>query len=486
MSGSIVVSLLEASAPQVAARLRALPGGTARVEIRADALGAGDVEALVRAAPLPAIVTVREPKDGGSFAGTPERKRAILSAALRAGAFAVDVEWDGPLRDLAFGPEASRVIVSHHGAPCTAAALDALFDRMAAAPVPRLKIVPHATHPSEIAAIAGLLERARRNGRALAAFATGRAGMASRILAPSWGSWATYGSIAEDRATAEGQTTADDLASVFRVDAITESTRRFALFGSPVATSPSPAIHAAGYRALGLDAVYIPVDTDDVEEIVRVASSLHLSGFAVTVPLKSAVAARCVSLDRAAECGAVNSVVCGSDGWHGFNTDGPAASALLAARVPLEGAAVAIAGAGGTARAIGAALGERKARVTFHGRDPERTAEAARRIGAAAARWDALPAADWDILVQATPLGAGGEVVLPAGSLRGRAVFDAAYGAAATPLVRAARARGLSVVDGGDLLLAQALLQFEILTGRPAPRSEMAAARARRIGTAPA
>jgi len=473
VSGSIVVSLLEASAPQVAARLRALPGGTARVEIRADALGAGDVEALVRAAPLPAIVTVREPKDGGSFAGTPERKRAILSAALRAGAFAVDVEWDGPLRDLAFGPEASRVIVSHHGAPCTAAALDALFDRMAAAPVPRLKIVPHATHPSEIAAIAGLLERARRNGRALAAFATGRAGMASRILAPSWGSWATYGSIAEDRATAEGQTTADDLASVFRVDAITESTRRFALFGSPVATSPSPAIHAAGYRALGLDAVYIPVDTDDVEEIVRVASSLHLSGFAVTVPLKSAVAARCVSLDRAAECGAVNSVVCGSDGWHGFNTDGPAASALLAA--PSSGT-----------RAIGAALGERKARVTFHGRDPERTAEAARRIGAAAARWDALPAADWDILVQATPLGAGGEVVLPAGSLRGRAVLDAAYGAAATPLVRAARARGLSVVDGGDLLLAQALLQFEILTGRPAPRSEMAAARARRIGTAPA
>jgi shikimate dehydrogenase len=55
-------------------------------------------------------------------------------------------------------------------------------------------------------------------------------------------------------------------------------------------------------------------------------------------------------------------------------------------------------------------------------------------------------------------------------------VLDAAYGAEPTPLVRAARARGLAVADGFDLLETQAALQFERLTGRPAPDDAMAAA----------
>jgi shikimate dehydrogenase len=55
-------------------------------------------------------------------------------------------------------------------------------------------------------------------------------------------------------------------------------------------------------------------------------------------------------------------------------------------------------------------------------------------------------------------------------------VLDVAYGSEPTPLVRAARARGLSVADGFDLLEAQAVLQFERLTGRTAPRGAMRAA----------
>jgi shikimate dehydrogenase len=80
------------------------------------------------------------------------------------------------------------------------------------------------------------------------------------------------------------------------------------------------------------------------------------------------------------------------------------------------------------------------------------------------------------VLVQATPLGRYGEEVVPRRCLNGRMVLDAAYGAEPTPLVRAARARNVAVADGLDLLLEQACLQFERLTGREAPRPAMAAA----------
>jgi hypothetical protein len=59
------------------------------------------------------------------------------------------------------------------------------------------------------------------------------------------------------------------------------------------------------------------------------------------------------------------------------------------------------------------------------------------------------------VLVQATPLGPAGEEVLPEAALRGRAVLDVAYGTGPTPLVAAARGRGLAVVDGRTLLAAR-------------------------------
>jgi shikimate 5-dehydrogenase len=67
--------------------------------------------------------------------------------------------------------------------------------------------------------------------------------------------------------------------------------------------------------------------------------------------------------------------------------------------------------------------------------------------------------------VQATPLGRNGEEVIPAAALDGRVVLDAVYGAEPTPLIRDARSRDLVAIDGFDLLVAQAVLQFHRMTG---------------------
>lgn len=480
MSGTVVHSILEREPEAVARRIAEAPSACGLIEIRADHLRAGDLSGLVRRCGRSVVVAARSREDGGAFDGSAEEKRGLLRAALEAGAAFIDVEWNGALRGEADGPHAARTILSHHGAPCRDGELTALFAAMASSKAARLKIVPRAQAPSDSRAVKALLGRARAAGRPLAAFALGAAGTASRVFALSWGSWGTYGAAAAGRETAEGQPSSRDLLEVYRVADVGPGTRRFALAGTPVLRSPSPALHAAAYRATGLDAVYLPVDTDDLDDLEALCGAdgvLGLEGFGVTIPLKEAAARRCASLDRFAACGAVNTVTAGTR-WEGFNTDAPAALELVGAHVAPRDARVAVVGAGGTARAIAAAFVEAGGRVTLYARNAARGEATARAAGASAAPFEALLRADWDVLVQATPLGRDGEEVLPGRCLRGRMVLDAAYGAEPTPLVRAARARGLAVADGLDLLVAQAVPQFERLTGRRVGRDVMAAAAA--------
>jgi len=473
----VVHSILEETPERVARRLDATPHRCALVEIRADGLRAGDVAGLVRRAGRPVAVAVRSEDDGGSFDGSVEEKAAILAAALDAGAAFVDVEWDGPLRAFALGPRASRTILSHHGASCNASTLAALYDAMSGTKASLLKIVPRVSRPGELRAVRDLLRRAREARRELCSFALGEAGAWSRVMALSWGSWGVYAAASRGRETGEGQFTTREMLDVYRVLSISESTRFYGLTGTPLGGSPSPAIHAAGYRALGLDAVYVPLETADVDELATIVSAdglLPLAGFGVTIPLKERVAARCGQRDAFSACGSVNTVRVGPTGWEGFNTDAPAALVLIGKHLDPRGSQAAVVGAGWTARAIASALKEAGALVTLYSRNPSRGDAAAAALGVAWEPLSALPGARWDLLVQATPAGRHGEEVLSRRHLEGRMVLDAAYGAEPTPLVRAARARGLAVVDGLELLAAQGVLQFERLTGRPAPEDAMA------------
>jgi 3-dehydroquinate dehydratase/shikimate dehydrogenase len=473
----VVASILEDSLDATVRSLRAVPEGCTLVEIRADRLRAAEVEAAVRSSRGPAIVTVRDRAEGGRFEGTTDERRAILDAALRCGAAFVDVEWNGPLRDLALGPASSRVVLSDHGAPCDLTALRSRYREMAGTPAARLKIVPRASGPVEACVVRDLLRLARYEGRDLASFTLGH-GSFTRIFALAWGSWGTYGAVS--RATAPGQHIALDLLDAYGATRLAGSTLRHALVGRGVDGSPSPALHAAAYREAGIDAVLVPIEVEsagDLFALLEDDAALAIRGLAVTIPLKEAVARRARLQDPVARrATAVNTVRLGPDGADGFNTDGPAALRLIRAHVDPRGARVSVLGAGGTGRAVAAALVEAGARVTLHGRDRERVAGWAGRVGTGAGDLVSLEDASWDVLVQATPLGRAGERVVGARALRGRVVLDAVYGPEPTPLVRDARARGLATIDGFDLLAEQAALQIEILTGQAAPRGTLDAA----------
>ena len=466
MTREVILSLCEESAEATARRFSAVPPGCARVEIRADRLRASDIAGLVARSPRPVLVAARRSEEGGQFDRSEPEREEILSAALAAGAW-IDVEWGSAAAALAEGTAAERVVLSRHGDPCHLPSLLSVYQEMAGTRARHLKLVPRADRPSQGAAVRALLAHARQDGRALACFALGEAGTATRVLALAWGSWATYGSAERGMSTAEGQLPASTLLDVFGAPSLGEHTRLYGLVGAPLARSPSPAMHHAGYRALGLDACYLPFPTDDPDEVQAVVEAYGLAGFGVTIPLKEALASRCALADAVSSAaGAVNTITVGDQGWAGYNTDGPAARALLAGVLDLAGARALLLGAGGTAAGIGAALRAAGARVTVCGRTAERARALARRIGAAALPWAERASTEWDVLVQATPLGAQGEEVLPRASLQGQAVLDAAYGEGTTPLVADARARGLIAFTGSDLLVAQGALQFARLTGR--------------------
>ena len=468
---TVIASVPGGDPLEALAAIAAAPTACALVELRADTMRAEAIERVVAGAGRRLIVTVRHRGHGGAFDGAEDERVEILRRALAAGARFVDVEYGTAAAALTAG-EPGRTILSDHAAACEAGILVERWRAMAAGPATRIKLCPAAPTASSAAAVRAALDDAGASRR-LAAFATGSAGSWTRVLACAWGSWAVYGAATAGAETAAGQLTAVDLLDVYRATSIGEATRRFALIGGDLSRSPSPAMHGAAYRAAGVDAVYVPLVGDDLDDLLSVLDDprrLGASGFGVTMPFKTALAARCRPGDAiGATAGAVNTIVGPSSDRIGFNTDGPAALGLLQRAVELEGRPVAIAGAGGTARAVGSALRGAGAEVTLYGRDPEAAAEAAGRIGVAWGRFDELPAASWTALVNATPLGGAGERWWTAGGLGGRVVLDAVYRPGGTRLIDDARRRGLVAIDGLDLLAAQAAAQYERLIGQAPP-----------------
>ncbi len=251
--------------------------------------------------------------------------------------------------------------------------------------------------------------------------------------------------------------------------------RRAAVLGSPVAHSLSPVLHRAAYVALGLDGWrYDAVDVDEAALPGFLAGlGGDWAGLSLTMPLKRAVIPLLGSVSPLARSvWAVNTVVVGPDGLHGDNTDVPGMVAALAeAGVRAPGSAVVL-GAGATAcsaLAALAALGVRTAVV--RARRPEAAPEVREvavrvGIGVELQPWP-TGAADLavDVVVSTVPAGAADGLSGLCGVQRGT-LFDVVYAPWPTAV---ASAWGGRVVGGLDLLVHQAALQVELMTGRRPP-----------------
>jgi shikimate dehydrogenase len=264
---------------------------------------------------------------------------------------------------------------------------------------------------------------------------------------------------------------------------VAEPPRRAGVLGRPIAHSLSPVLHRAAYAALGIDWRYDAIECGETDLAAVLAERRDWAGFSCTMPLKRAVLSVADEVRAvAAAVGAGNTLLPrDGGGWIADNTDvaGVVAALREAAVAP---ASVTVLGAGGTAQAtVGALAGLGVSRCAVLVRDRAR-ADALRRTGDAVgvrldvAPLDALaPELAADLVVSTLPAGAADPL---AESLwrPGQVVLDVVYDPWPTRLAAAARRAGATVLSGAVMLLHQAAIQVELMTGRPAPLPAMRAA----------
>jgi shikimate dehydrogenase len=268
---------------------------------------------------------------------------------------------------------------------------------------------------------------------------------------------------------------------------INGQTKIFGILGRPVAHSLSPVMHNAAFSHLGLNAVYVAFPVTDVRKAVAGLRGLGICGVSVTIPFKEEIIPLLDELDpRAAEIGAVNTVVNQEGRLIGYNTDWLGAVTALTARISLKGRHALILGAGGASRAIAYGLSQEGASVTLTDLDAARAAALARDLGAEAIPPEAVDHCPAAILVNATPVGMIPEVdgipINPDLLSRFEVVMDIVYQPLATRLLKEAQARGAATIDGLQMLIHQGAAQFELWTGREAPVEVMAQAARKTLG----
>jgi len=434
------------------------------------------------------LATCRRRQNHGRFNGSLEDQVRLLMAAVEAGAQAVDLEIESaeacPEALSAFHGKA-RLVISYHNYEGTPA-LNPVWRRLTRIPADVYKIVTTARKPSDNYRVLSLVREHCRTP--LVALAMGQLGFPSRVLSPAFGARYTYAAPLAAEGTAPGQVWGRQLRLLYRVEKLSRRTKIYGVIADPVTHSISPAVHNRAFQALRLDAVYLPfqVPAGRLRDFMTLASELPVTGFSVTIPHKQKIVRYLDWVDPLARrIGAVNTVWRRAARWRGANTDVDGVRVPLERRMRLAGASVLLIGNGGAARAAAFTLVDAGARVSIVGRSPDRVRALARVCGAEPLLREQLGNRHFDILIHATPVGMypRANECFFADRIPAEIVFDMVYNPVETVLLRRAREQGKQIITGLEMFNEQAARQFEIWTGRQAPRTAMEKAAREALGT---
>lgn len=259
--------------------------------------------------------------------------------------------------------------------------------------------------------------------------------------------------------------------------------RVYAVFGDPIHQVQTPRLINPIFAAANANIYAVPfwITADQFETAWDVFSAIpNLCGISTTIPHKVAAAKRCSTLTPTAKAvGAVNCVQRGEDGqMNGALFDGVGfVEGLGAAKSRLRGARVLIVGAGGSGRTIAYALAEEGvARIDLMDLSADAVAFTVALVNSlrgedCAKAADGSAGWDYDVVVNASPIGVKGDSLfpMPPAAIRpGMLIADIASLTGETALLRAARAAGATVSDGNDMLRAQIRLMAGFAAGLPA------------------
>jgi 3-dehydroquinate dehydratase/shikimate dehydrogenase len=496
--GKVCVALSARTVPELLERAEATLADSQFLEFRLDSLDSLG-QAAITLAPISvflaehkevtAIATCRRKAHGGNFSGKLADELVALSAAAEAGFTLIDLSIESAEEASAGAFELLRETLDQSGTALlisfhdfqAAADPEAAFARIQRFQPDFIKIVNTALSLSDNLALLDWLKQ--RSGDAqVIGIAMGETGIVSRILGIRAGSAFTFASAPNGHETAPGQMTARTLRDLYRIDQIDQATKIYGVAGNPISHSLSPLMQNTAFRRERVNAVYLPLKAESgpagVADLLNLFHKLPLSGLSVTMPLKLQLLPHLANVDPlTAKLGACNTIRLGADGkLYGFNTDVAGIIRPLEKRMTLKDRSILVLGAGGAARAAVYGLAEKGAKVFIWSRKESAAKELAASSNTRTITEQQIAANEFDVLINATPCGMTGNphpLPLEGTPWKARVVFDLVYNPLDTPLLQAAKARGLHTIQGVEMFVHQGARQFELWTGKAAPEAEM-------------
>ena len=498
-NGKICVSICAETADELIEQIKRAEDLADVIEIRFDCLKKDELQKAFTNLPVTGkhyLATFRPREQGGKCDLTVGERLQFWQSLLwknQDKKFLIDHEFD---LKFPFDLNKTPTIISFHdfsGVPDNLSATYDLHDQLFLHL--KNKIIKIAVQTDDITdsiAVWKLLERAKAENKQIIPIAMGEAGKWTRILGLAHGAFMTYAALDAESETAPGQVSAKDLREVYRAKELDENTEVYGILGGNTVYSMSPFVHNAAFKFHNLNAVFVPLQVQNLDAFMRRMVKpetreveLNFKGFAVTIPHKQNIIKHLDYLDETAEkIGAVNTVKIIDGKFYGYNTDAHGfVEPLLNSYGDLGGAKVAVLGAGGAARACVYALKQEGAEVAIFARDLAKAKLLADEFKANSERFKVQNENynEFDVLVNTTPLGTKGELenqsIAVARQIESvKLVYDLVYNPFQTRLMTEADKANVPKIGGMAMLIAQAMRQQKIWTGKDAPMREMSRA----------
>ncbi|XP_065853571.1 bifunctional 3-dehydroquinate dehydratase/shikimate dehydrogenase, chloroplastic-like isoform X2 [Euphorbia lathyris] len=476
--------------------------GADLVEIRLDQIKdlqpRKDLEFILTNKSLPVLIVYRPKSEGGLYEVDEATRLEALLLAHQLGADYVDFELkmaSDLIKELKTQQTGSKIIVSCHlnGPTPSIQHLTHLAATMQATGADIIKLVSSVNNITEINRIFQLISNCKVP---IIAYSVGERGLISQILSPKYGGFLVYGSI--EGSSILGVPSLQSLREAYKVECINSDIKVFGLISKPVSHSKGPMLHNPTFRHMNYNGIYVPMFVDDLKEFFTVYTSPDFAGYSVGFPYKEAVIEFCDEVNPLAKSiGAVNTIVRRSSDRKliGYNTDCEASITAIEDALkehghnnnggesfnsPLYGRQFVLAGAGGAGRALAFGAKSRGARIIIFDIDFERAKGLADVVSGEPQSFENLEHFKPEkgaIFANATPLGMHPNTEtnpISMTNLRNyQLVFDAVYTPRKTRLLKEGEAVGAITVSGVEMFLRQAIGQFNLFTGKEAPKDFM-------------
>ena len=462
-------------------------------ELRADCLEP-DERLLMRRFPdmagLPIILSIRRTIDGGNYVGGDGSRITLFAKGLayadanRRRNFAyVDLENDlyVPSLEEAARTYRTRIIRSFYN---TEGVDEDLPEKIRKLQRVGDELVKVSQKPKSLDDVIKVYRAARETAKISKILrCTGEYGINTAILTELLGSEISY-VYPDNKADNEPyQLGARELAETYRYRELNKETKIYAVSGYPLDKSEIPRLFNTVFGIENINSVFIPLQADSVHSLMRFADETGINGISISSPFNEDILPYLNHVSVEVDSiGACNTIVRGTHGWMGYNTDAPGFTDSFLefyGRRDLRRQRVTIIGAGRVARAVAAEVYRLKGKALILNRHPARARRLAELYKFNWAGLDSRGAELMekysDIIVQTSPVGSFPEInedPIDFYEFNGNeTVMDVIYNPEKTAYLKRAEAAGCRILNGYDMLYRQTRHQYRHFMNKEFPPS---------------